>query len=49
VKCRTFLSLALCEYVWLASSSIHFATAKEPSGSVVCESEWAAELVWKRY
>jgi len=26
VKCCTFLSLALCEYVWLASSSVHFTT-----------------------
>jgi hypothetical protein len=49
VKCRTFLSLALCEYMCLASSSVHFTTTKEPSGSIVCESEWAAELVWKWY
>jgi len=49
VKCRTFLSLALCEYVWLASSSNHFTTTKEPSGSIVCESEWAAKLVLKWY
>jgi len=49
VNCCAFLSLALCEYVWLASSSIHFTITKVPSGSIVCESEWAAELVWKWY